>query len=31
LSDAVDFYDKRFTVGFTAQEKKDLIAFLSTL
>jgi hypothetical protein len=31
LSDAVDFYDKRFTIGFTAQEKKDLIAFLSTL
>ena len=31
LSDAIDFYDKRFTVAFTAQEKKDLIAFLSTL
>jgi cytochrome c peroxidase len=31
LSDAVDFYDKRFNIGFTAQEKKDLIAFLSTL
>lgn len=31
LGDAVDFYDKRFNVGFTPQEKKDLIAFLSTL
>lgn len=31
LSDVVDFYDKRFNVGFTAQEKSDLIAFLSTL
>ena len=31
LSDAVTFYDKRFNVGFTAQEKEDLIAFLSSL
>jgi len=31
LGDAVDFYDKRFQVGFTPQEKQDLIAFLSTL
>jgi cytochrome c peroxidase len=31
LSDAVDFYDKRFNIGFTPEEKKDLIAFLSTL
>ena len=31
LSDAIDFYDKRFNVGFTPQEKKDLIAFLSAL
>jgi cytochrome c peroxidase len=31
LSEVVDFYEKRFTVGFTPQEKKDLIAFLSTL
>jgi cytochrome c peroxidase len=31
LADAVEFYDKRFNVGFTAQEKADLIAFLNTL
>jgi cytochrome c peroxidase len=31
LSDVVDFYDKRFNVGFTAQEKTDLIAFLNSL
>jgi cytochrome c peroxidase len=31
LGDAVDFYNKRFNVGFTAQERADLIAFLSTL
>jgi len=31
LRDALDFYDKRFNIGFTDQEKKDLIAFLSTL
>lgn len=31
LSDAVDFYDKRFNIGFTRQEKADLIAFLSAL
>jgi cytochrome c peroxidase len=31
LGDVLDFYDKRFNVGFTPQEKKDLIAFLSTL
>jgi hypothetical protein len=31
LSDVVEFYDQRFTVGFTAQEKQDLIAFLNTL
>ena len=31
LSDVIDFYDKRFNIGFTAQEKKDLIAFLSAL
>jgi len=27
----VDFYDTRFTIGFTDQEKADLIAFLSAL
>ena len=31
LIDAVNFYDQRFNVGFTAQEKADLVAFLKTL
>ncbi len=31
LRDVIDFYDKRFKIGFTELEKKDLIAFLSTL
>jgi len=31
LSDVVTFYDKRFNVGFTDQEKADLIAFLNSL
>jgi cytochrome c peroxidase len=31
LSDVLDFYDTRFNVGFTAQEKSDLIAFLRSL
>jgi len=31
LMDAVDFYDQRFNIGFTAQEKSDLVAFLMTL
>jgi hypothetical protein len=31
LSDVIDFYEKRFHVGFTAQEKTDLIAFLNSL
>src|SRR5262249_27236037 len=31
LGDVLDFYDRRFNVGFTAQEKKDLIAFLNAL
>jgi hypothetical protein len=31
LNDVVTFYDKRFNVGFTDQEKVDLIAFLSSL
>ena len=29
--DVIDFYNQRFNIGFTEQEKKDLIAFLSTL
>ncbi len=31
LSDAVDFYDQRFAIGFTTQQKLDLVAFLNTL
>jgi cytochrome c peroxidase len=31
LSDAVDFYDQRFNIGFTDQEKQDLANFLATL
>jgi cytochrome c peroxidase len=31
LSDVITFYDQRFNVGFTAQEKADLLAFLKTL
>ena len=29
LGDVLDFYDKRFSIGLTPQEKKDLTAFLS--
>ena len=31
LSDAVNFYDQRFGIGLTEEEKSDLIAFLRTL
>lgn len=31
LADVVNFYDTRFTIGFSAQEKRDLVAFLSAL
>lgn len=31
LSDVIDFYDARFSIGLTAQEKADLIAFLRSL
>jgi len=31
LADVLTFYDDRFTIGFTAQEKADLIAFLNAL
>jgi cytochrome c peroxidase len=31
LEDVLDFYDTRFNIGFTEQEKLDLIAFLSAL
>jgi hypothetical protein len=31
LEEVVEFYDTRFEIGFTAQEKKDLAAFLRAL
>lgn len=31
LEDAVDFYNKRFTIGLTAQESADMVSFLQTL
>lgn len=31
LKDVVDFYDTRFSIGFTADERRDLIAFLKAL
>jgi len=31
LEDAVDFYDTRFNIGLTRQEKADLVAFLKVL
>src|SRR6185369_6651163 len=31
LSDVIDFYNQRFKIGFTDQDKIDLIAFLNTL
>lgn len=31
LKSAVDFYDSRFGIGFTEDEKEDLVAFLRTL
>jgi cytochrome c peroxidase len=31
LADVVEFYDARFTIGLSAQEKADLIAFLRAL
>jgi cytochrome c peroxidase len=31
LTDVVNFYDRRFVIGFTDQEKADLVAFLETL
>jgi hypothetical protein len=31
LSDVVEFYDQRFGIGLTAQQKTDLIAFLNAL
>jgi cytochrome c peroxidase len=31
LKEVVEFYDKRFDIGFTSQEKADLVAFLGAL
>ena len=31
LMDVVNFYDQRFSIGFTEEQKRDLVAFLSTL
>ena len=31
LEEAVEFYQTRFTIGFTAREKTDLVAFLRSL
>jgi cytochrome c peroxidase len=31
LATVVEFYDQRFTIGMTAQEKSDLVAFLNAL
>jgi cytochrome c peroxidase len=31
LLDVINFYDQRFSIGFTAQQKHDLVAFLQTL
>jgi cytochrome c peroxidase len=31
LVDAVNFYNDRFNIGFTDQQKQDLVAFLETL
>ena len=31
LNDAVEFYDTRFGIDLTAEEKADLVAFLRTL
>ena len=29
--DVVNFYDKRFSIGFTDQQKQDLVNFLNAL
>jgi hypothetical protein len=31
LREMVDFYDRRFNIGYTEQEKQDLVNFMSTL
>jgi hypothetical protein len=31
LADAVNFYDQRFSIGLSDQDKADLVAFLLSL
>jgi cytochrome c peroxidase len=31
LDEVVDFYNQRFSIGLTPDEKKDLVAFLNAL
>jgi len=31
LSDVVEFYNQRFAIGLTTQQKADLVAFLNAL
>ena len=31
FDEVIDFYESRFNIGFTAQERSDLIAFLEAL
>jgi hypothetical protein len=31
LLDVVNFYDQRFGIGFTEEQKTDLVAFLNSL
>ena len=31
LRDVVDFYDRRFNIGFSHKDKTDLVNFLNTL
>jgi cytochrome c peroxidase len=31
LTDVLDFYESRFNIGFTLQERLDLVAFLNSL
>jgi cytochrome c peroxidase len=31
LRDVVDFYDRRFTIGYSEQDKQDLVNFMSVL
>jgi hypothetical protein len=31
LLEAVNFYDQRFSIGFTDQQREDLVNFLNTL